>query len=136
MSQILTSDNENPLWPCSPRNSAAGEARRQRAESSRSQIAEGARPTIALADGHRTAARGLLNARLQSSASRRNRREGNFSSPQTLGNKRNRFGLPPAPPVRRTPMRRRPSLLASARAGVQGNAVAVALAAALPSISP
>jgi len=43
-------------------------------------------------------ARGLLNARLQSSASRRNRREGNSSSLQTLGNKRNRIGIPPAPP--------------------------------------
>ena len=53
--------------------------RRRPAESSLSQIAEAARATIALAVGCRTAARGLLNARLQSSASRRNGREGNVT---------------------------------------------------------
>jgi len=53
--------------------------RRRPAESSLSQIAEAARATIALAVGCRTAARGLLNARLQSSASLRNGREGNVT---------------------------------------------------------
>src|ERR1700677_3771191 len=66
-----TSDDENPLWPCSPRNpDAACRARRRRAEASNargrlSQIAEAARPSSALAAGRRTAARGLLNARLR-----------------------------------------------------------------------
>src|SRR5271170_645976 len=91
-----TSDDENPLWPCSPRNSAAGEpdASEPTRRGHRSPRAPD-RPSRSGWTSHD--ARGLLNARLQSSASRRNRREGNFSSLQTLGNKRNRIGIPPAP---------------------------------------
>jgi hypothetical protein len=55
--------------------------RRRPAESSLSQIAEAARAIIALAVGCRTAARGLLNARLQSSASLRNGDGGKRNSP-------------------------------------------------------
>jgi hypothetical protein len=65
-----TSDDENPPWPCSPRNPAAAcRARRRRAEASNarerlSPTPEAARPS-SLGVGRRTAARGLPNARLR-----------------------------------------------------------------------
>jgi hypothetical protein len=50
--------------------------------------------------GRRMAARGLLNVRLPDvGRAAPAGREGNFSSPQTLENKRNRIGIPPNPPV-------------------------------------
>jgi hypothetical protein len=64
------SDVENPPCPCSPRNPAAAcRARRRRAEASNargrlSQIAEAARRRRAPAVGRRTAASGILHARL------------------------------------------------------------------------
>ena len=84
-------------------------SRRRRAESSTargrlSQIAEAARPSSAPAVGRRMAARGLLNVRLRErddpdvGRAAPAGREGNFSSLQTLENKRNRIGIPPNPP--------------------------------------
>ena len=81
---------------------------RRRAESSTargrlSHIAEDARPSSAPAVGRRMAARGLLNVRLRErddpdvGRAAPAGREGNFSSLQTLENKRNRIGIPPNP---------------------------------------
>jgi hypothetical protein len=70
-SLISTSDVENPPCPCSPKNPAAAcRAHRRRAEASNargrlSQIAEAARRSRGPAVGRRTAARGILNARLR-----------------------------------------------------------------------
>ena len=83
--------------------------RRRRADSSTargrlSQIAEAARPSRASAVGRSMSARGLLNVRLRErddpdvGRSAPAGREGNFSSLQTLENKRNRIGIPPNPP--------------------------------------
>src|ERR1700678_3678612 len=110
------SDEENPLWPCSPRNllphvePAPGEPSRPPPKGRLSQIAEAVRPGTRPAVPRRTAARARLRGRdaaVRASDSRR-RLGGSGTFPPRKSLKTNETELEPRriPPVRRTPMQR------------------------------